>query len=147
MENIDTKDCGKCPYRGKGCTICDNMTLEIEQMQAFLEEAPPDDANLLVSRLTTINALMARSGKMLADAKLLQDTLTEMVFADEEVVEKLCRLSATLGMKLVQSSTARANHLVNSLDRQNRAFVHQSDNLRTQISFAKQDLSLQRKGY
>lgn len=118
---------------------------EIEEMQAFLEITASDNPKELNQRLTDINVYMARSGKMLADAKALQDSITAKVY--DEHKEFLCRVPATVAIKFVTSQTVTANQLVNWLDRINRTLVHASDNIRTQISFAKQDMALQRKGY
>lgn len=50
-------------------------------------------------------------------------------------------------MKFVAAQSVTANQIVTWLDRINRTLVHAGDNIRTQISFAKQDMALQRKGY
>lgn len=52
---------------------------EIEDMQQFLEVTTSDDPRELVQRLTDINVYMARSGKLLADAKAYQDQVTANV--------------------------------------------------------------------
>lgn len=118
---------------------------EIEEMQSFLEITASDNPKELIQRLTDINVYMARSGKLLADAKALQDTITAKVY--EEHKEFVGRVPATVAIKFVSAQTATANQLVNWLDRINRTLVHAGDNIRTQISFAKQDMALQRKGY
>ena len=59
----------------------------------------------------------------------------------------ITRVPATIATKFISSQTATINHIVNWLDRINRTLVHAGDNIRTQISFAKQDMALQRKGY
>lgn len=61
-----------------------------------------------------------------------------------------CVLVTDMGkyaIKFVAAQSVTANQLVVWLDRINRTLVHAGDNIRTQISFAKQDLALQRKGY
>lgn len=60
---------------------------------------------------------------------------------------KISILAATVAIKFVSAQSVTANQLVVWLDRINRTLVHAGDNIRTQISFAKQDLALQRKGY
>lgn len=118
---------------------------EIEDMQKFLEVTTSDDPHELVQRLTDINVYMARSGKLLADAKAYQDQVTANVYARH--TDFISRVPATVAIKFVSAQCVTANHLVNWLDRINRSLVHAGDNIRTQISFAKQDLALQRKGY
>lgn len=118
---------------------------EIEDMQKFLEVTTSDDPRELVQRLTDINVYMARSGKLLADAKAYQDQVTANVYARH--TDFISRVPSTVAMRFVSAQCVTANHLVNWLDRINRSLVHAGDNIRTQISFAKQDLALQRKGY
>lgn len=118
---------------------------EIQVMQSFLETTASDNPKELIERLTDINVYMARSGKMLADAKALQDNITAKVY--DEHKEFIGRVPATVAIKFVSSQISTANQIVNWLDRINRTLVHASDNIRTQISFAKQDIALQRKGY
>lgn len=64
-------------------------------------------------------------------------TMVRTVDEDEKLTQTL----------FVSAQSVTANQLVVWLDRINRTLVHAGDNIRTQISFAKQDLALQRKGY
>lgn len=127
--------------------VCPKLSIyeEMLKMQSFLEITTSDNPQELVQRLTDINVYMARSGKLLADAKLLQDNAMNEVY--DRHVDFICRVPATIASKFTTSKLADVNYLVNGLDRINRTSVHQGDNIRTQISFAKQDLALQRKGY
>lgn len=142
-------NCNYCPKNNGGCTVnnCPLLPIlnEIEDMQQFLEVTTSDDPRELVQRLTDINVYMASSGKLLADAKAYQDQVTANVYARH--TDFISRVPATVAIKFVSAQCVTANHLVNWLDRINRSLVHAGDNIRTQISFAKQDLALQRKGY
>lgn len=132
--------CTYCPDNGKcnkeKCPIT-GMIVEIEKMQNFLEITASDNPIELLDRLTELNVYLARSGKMLADAKAMQDILTANIFASKS--EYISRLSTTLANKFITSQTATINQVVIWLDRINRTCVHQSDNIRTQISFAKME--------
>lgn len=146
--DINCKYCPKNDGRGK-CKV-DNCQLlpilkEIEEMQLFLEITTSDNPKELVERLTDINVYMARSGKLLADAKAYQDQVTANVYAEHK--DFLSRIPATIGLRFVSSQCVTANQIVTWLDRINRSLVHAGDNIRTQISYAKQDMVLQRKGY
>lgn len=142
-------DCNYCPDNNGNCDIgkCPLFKIveELESIQSFLEITTSDDPHELVQRLTDINVYMARTGKLLADAKEYQDRITANVYAKHG--DFISRMPATIAIKFVSSQCATANRLVTWIERQNRALVHQGDNIRTQVSFAKQDLSLQRKGY
>lgn len=144
-------NCKYCP-RNNGTGECniDNCPLipmihEIEEIQSFLEITTSDNPKELVERLTDINVYLARSGKLLADAKAFQDEVTANVYASH--MEFISRVPATVAIKFVAAQSVTANQLVTWLDRINRTLVHAGDNIRTQISFAKQDMALQRKGY
>lgn len=144
-------NCKYCP-RNNGTGECniDNCPLipmihEIEKMQSFLETTASDNPKELIERLTDINVYLARSGKLLADAKAFQDEVTANVYARH--MEFISHVPATVAIKFVAAQSVTANQLVTWLDRINRTLVHAGDNIRTQISFAKQDMALQRKGY
>ena len=132
--------CTYCPDKGKcdesKCPI-DNMITEIQEMQDFLVITASDNPVELLTRLTDLNVYLARSGKMLADAKAIQDILTANIFGYKG--DYISRLSTTLASKFITSQTATINQIVIWLDRINRTCVHQSDNIRTQISFAKME--------
>lgn len=136
---IDLK-CTYCPdkigCKKDNCPI-DKMVAEISEMQDFLEITASDNPTELLSRLTDLNVYLARSGKLLADAKAIQDILTANIFDSKG--EYISRLSTTLASKFITSQTATINQIVTWLDRINRTCVHQSDNIRTQISFAKME--------
>lgn len=144
-------NCKYCPKNdGIGNCLIDNCPLipivnEIGEMQSFLETTASDNPKELIDRLTDINVYLARSGKLLADAKAYQDEVAANVYATH--MEFILRVPATVAMKFVATQSVTANQLVTWLDRINRTLVHAGDNIRTQISFAKQDMALQRKGY
>ncbi len=141
--------CEYCPRNTGNCNTEDCLLLpmlqEIKDMQSFLEITPSDNPHELVQRLTDINVYMARSGKLLADAKAYQDQIVANVYDRHN--DFLSRVPATVAMKFISAQCVAANQIVTWLERMNRAFVHQGDNIRTQISFAKQDIALQRRGY
>lgn len=102
----------------------------------------PDD---LVARLSDINVYLARTGKMLADAKLLQDQAITAAYSEH--ANAIMKMTPTVSIKFINSITSKENYLVNWLDRMNRALVHSSDNLRTQVSYNKEQLRLTKEGY
>lgn len=130
-------DEGKCPKR--------KVYDESQTIQKFLEAKPSDDPNELVARLTENNTYIARTGYLLAVAQKMQDEEMALVFQYE--MASIKDLSATLAKKYVECQCSDINALVTMLERQNRALVHQSDNIRTQVSFEKENMALTRKGY
>lgn len=118
---------------------------EAQKMQEFLEITTSDNPNELTARLSEINVYMARSGAMLASAKQMQDNAISAAYAEHS--KAIDKMPATIAMKFISSQCSQENYLVNWLDRINRTCTHQGENIRTQISFAKEQLSLTRRGY
>lgn len=119
---------------------------ELQAMQDFLEQNTTSfEPDGLVARLGEINTYMARSGKLLADLQFRQELDVKATFDKE--YNAIVKLSATLGKKYVEACCADINHLVNWVDRINKTSKHHGDNIRTQVSFAKEQLALTRKGY
>lgn len=127
----------------------DNRVKELldmaQNIQSFIEERCSDEPNKLVAKLTEINSYIAISGKMLSDAKYLQDEYMVLVFNTN--MEKIQQLSPSVANKYVYALCKDVNYLVNWAERINRSLVHIGDNIRTQVSFAKEEMSLTRKGY
>lgn len=123
----------------------EQLRAEAAAIQDFLELTCSDDPNEMVARLSDLSVYMARTGKMLADARRMQDAAVAATYAEH--TKSILKMPATVARKFIESQTAAENYLVNWIDRLNRACTHQSENLRTQVSFAKQQLELTRKGY
>lgn len=116
---------------------------EAERIQMFAQNCPTDDANVLVDRLTDLNHYMARTAVMLAEAKMIQDKAQ----LDSYLAYDFDGMPASAVNKMVASMCGEANMLVNWIDRLNRTLVHIGENMRTQISFSKEQLKLTRSGY
>ena len=114
-------------------------------MQEFLESRASDTPELMLERLTQINSYLARSGMLLADAKLIQDNQRALLYVNNQDVIR--KMPVSTAKAFVESQTGEINYYVNWLDRINRALVHVGDNLRTQVSFAKEELRLNKSGY
>lgn len=123
----------------------DKMISEAQAIQTYLEITCSDDVHEMLDRLSTLNVYMARSGLMLADAMQLQDRAVRSAYAEHGKL--ILKMPATVATKFINSCCDQENRLVKWLDRINATCKHQSDNLRTQVSFAKEQLSLERRGY
>ena len=88
---------------------------------------------------------MARSGEMLAEAVFLQEEAINRAF--EENKDRIESMAAMVANKYLTSCCRHENRLVKWLDRINATCKHQSDNLRTQISFVKEQVRLDGRGY
>ena len=118
---------------------------ELQTMQDYLEITPSDNPEELIERLTTINTYMARSSFLIAELKYLKDHAVAQAFFTHK--EKISEMPASLANKFIDSICYEANKLYTWIDRINRTCVHQGENLRTQISFIKEQLKLTRTGY
>ena len=116
---------------------------EARMIQDFAQNCPSDDVNVLVDRLSDLNHYMARTSVMLAEAKLIQDKS----MLDAYLAYDFSGMPASAVNKMVASMCGEANMLVNWIDRLNRTLVHIGENMRTQISFSKEQLKLTRSGY
>lgn len=125
--------------------MMDKMISEAQAIQTYLEITCSDDVHEMLDRLSTLNVYMARSGLMLADAMQLQDRAVRSAYAEHGKL--ILKMPATVATKFINSCCDQENRLVKWLDRINATCKHQSDNLRTQVSFAKEQLSLERRGY
>lgn len=119
-------------------TPIEELEQEVDGIEELLSALPPDEPNLAIERGNELSAIIARTGKMLADAKYHQDT----AIANSIVYNlgKQAGCPASLLKQLVESSCKRENLLVNTLERLNRAATHQMDWLRTVISKAKEEM-------
>ena len=115
----------------------DTSTLkEIEEMQLFLESDPPTEPQAMSIRLSELSVRMARSSYLLAMAKYEQD----LALIKASRLKDLIPLAPSVQKEILKSACAEENKIVNWLDRINRTCVHQSDNLRTQLSFEKEQI-------
>jgi hypothetical protein len=121
----------------------DKLLTEAKAIQDYLEISCSGEINEMMERLSTLNVYMARSGEMLADAMQLQDRAINAVYAEQRKL--ILKMPATIASKFVNSCCDQENRLVKWLERINATCKHQSDNLRTQISFAKEQFILENR--
>lgn len=112
---------------------------ELEIIQSVIDVELSDDLNQIVDRGNYCNAQMARTGKLLADAKIHRDRKL-----NSGVVENLKRvtaLPASTANKYIDALCHDENYLVNWCERINRSCTHQIEWCRTLISKAKAEMS------
>lgn len=119
------------------------LNAEADEIQRFAERCPTDDANLLVERLNDLNHYLARTAVMLSEAKMIHDKAV----LDTYMAYDFDKMTASVVNKMVASMCGESSRLVTWIERLNRALVHIGENLRTQISFSKEQLKLTRSGY
>lgn len=118
---------------------------EAEDYQHYLEAKPEDNADVLANRLTDINTILARTGYLLAEAQRIQDEARCAVFTLN--AETIKQFAPSMAKTFVESKTSNENFVCKWIERLNRTCVHISDNMRTQISLAKENLRMIKNGY
>jgi hypothetical protein len=123
-------------------TPIDRIKQECVEIQYYLEITVSDEIAEIEERGNTISVHMARSSKLLADAKYYQDDATQ------RSIEKHCDrdLSPSVFNKLILADCKEENYYVNWLERINRTATHQMEWLRSVMSKAKQEMANQNWG-
>lgn len=119
-------------------TPIEDLEKEVDDIEAYLSTLPPEDANLAIERGNELSVYIARTGKMLSDARFYRDkALSESIVYN---LGKQAGCPASVLKQLVEASCQRENLLVNTIERLNRAATHQLDWLRTVVSMAKEEM-------
>lgn len=119
-------------------TSKDKIQTELEEIQNFLELTQSEDVNEAVYRGNELAVYMARSGKLLADAKIHREEKLNSEVMKE--IKSLISLSASTSNKFIDTLTREENHLVNWADRLNAACSRQLEWCRTIISKGKAEM-------
>ena len=125
--------------------ITPDVVQELTEIQLFIDSEYTEDVAVLIPRLTRIGAYMSRTGYLKAVAESDRDRAMAAVFSEHS--KAILKMPATVSTKFIGSQCARENYYCTWIDRINRTCTHQADIIRTQISFAKEDLALTRRGY
>lgn len=129
-------------------TPLDLLKEEAQQIQEFLEITPSEDGNEAVERGNELIVHIARTGKMLADAKYhfnqkkngeVMDTLRKVAKETPHATTKAVNL-------LVESVCREEQFMVDWLERLNRAATHQMEWCRSVVSKAKEEMRLNNAG-
>ena len=126
----------------------DDLKKEAAQIQDFCEITVSDNPEEIFARIADLSVYIARSGKMLADAKYILnkrkkdetvDLITRLISKD--------KLSAKVQNSLIDSICRDEQYLVDWLERLNRAATHQQDAARSLLSYEKENLRISKTGY
>lgn len=117
----------------------EQISAELKNIQSDLEVEMSEDANEAQFRGNQLAVHMARTGKLLADAKIHRDRKLSSEVVDN--LKKVVQLPASTANKFVDALCYDENYMVNWADRVNRSCTHQLDWCRTVISKAKAEMS------
>lgn len=121
------------------------IQIECIEMQDILQKETGDDPSMMIEKLEKLNAVIARSGYLIAETERMRDERVAQLF--DKCLDTINKMSPNVLKSWIGANTAKENFYAKWLDRINRASVHISDNLRTQISYSKEELKLTRTGY
>ncbi|MDR1130587.1 MAG: hypothetical protein LBK96_06360 [Prevotellaceae bacterium] len=131
-----------------GVTSYENLFAEAGRIQSFSEISVSDSPQEIAERIGDLGVYIARTGKMLADAKYhlnakRKDETVELIRKTLAVNQ----LSAKVQNSLVDSICREEQYLVDWLERLNRALTHQQDAMRSLLSYEKENLRITKTGY
>lgn len=111
---------------------------ELKIIQSEIEIELSEDIQQAIDRGNYCSAMMARTGKLMADAKIHKDRkLNSEVISN---MKKIVSLPASTSNKFVDALCYDENYIVNWCERVNRSCTHQVDWCRTLISKAKAEM-------
>lgn len=120
---------------------------EAQEIQEFLEITMSDNPQEVIERGNELQVYMARTGKMLADAKYIlneQKKQETMDVVREFIIDQ--KLSAKVQNALIDGLCKDAQYLVDWIERLNAACTHQLDWCRSVNSKNKEEMRLNNLG-
>jgi hypothetical protein len=112
---------------------------ELIKIQDFLEIELSEDVNEAVLRGSTLAVYMARSGKLLADAKIHHDRKLRSDIIEQ--IKSINSMAPSVAVKFTNTLVENESYLVNWATRLNASCTHQLDWCRTIISKAKAEMN------
>lgn len=119
------------------------MWTEIKVMQEYLEIEVSDDPNEICERLRVVNVYMARSSRMLAEAKAHRRKAERDTIA---ALPDFYSMPANTLKKYLEVCAYEWYEMEEALENLYKACVHMIDSLRSLLSFSKEDMRLSRTG-
>lgn len=113
-----------------------------DAMNAYLEKPFGSEPNDLIGRMEFLGIMIAQSGKLLAEAGYIKDTIihSEIMKAVKEGYAET--LTPTALNKLISSLAKEENKLVMLFDRINSTASKQLDSMRSVLSYRKAEFSV-----
>lgn len=116
---------------------------ELVSIDAFLNITMSEQAEEAVARGNDLAVYIARTGKLLADAKYhLDGKMKDEVFETLRKTAKEAGATSKAVNKIIDSLCKEEQYLVNWCERLNRSATHQLEWCRTLISKAKEEMRL-----
>jgi len=125
----------------------DDLLKEAGDIQSFLEITMSDNPVEVVERGNDLIVYMARTGQMLADARLLLNEAKKNEAMDvirQFIIDQ--KLSAKVQNALIDGLARDKQHIVDWIERLNAACTHQLDWCRSVVSKNKEEMRLSNLG-
>ena len=125
----------------------EELTKEAQKIQDFLEITMSDNPQEVIERGSDLQVYMARTGKMLADAKYIlneQKRNETMDIVRDFIIDQ--KLSAKVQNALIDGLCREKQYLVDWIERLNAACTHQLDWCRSVNSKNKEEMRLSNLG-
>ena len=122
-----------------------DMEDEVNRINAYLAQDAPTDPDAISLRLSKISGFNARTGEMLADAEYIVSLWKGEVL--KRLLDEDPKMPANTQKTYVEAECAYGIKVCRLIERANRSTVHCGEIGITQMSFAKEEMSLSRKGY
>lgn len=119
------------------------MWTEIKRMQEYLEIEVSDDASEITERIRVINVYMARSSRMLAEARGYRRKAERDVF---DSMKDFGKIPANTMKKYLEVCAYEWYEIEDALENLYKTCVHALDSLRSLLSYTKEDMRLSRSG-
>ena len=119
------------------------MWAEIKEMQEYLEIETSEDPNEICERMRVLNVYMARSSRMVAEAKAHRRKAERDVFA---ALPDFTTMPANTLKKYLEVSAYEWYEIEDALENLYKSCVHMIDSMRSLLSYSKEDMRLSRSG-
>lgn len=119
------------------------MWTEIKRMQEYLEIEISEDPNEICERMRTLNVYMARSSRMLAEAKAYRRKTEKETVA---LMPDFGKMPANTLKKYLEVCAWEWYEIEDALENLYKTCVHTLDSLRSLLSYSKEDMRLSRNG-
>jgi hypothetical protein len=120
-------------------TPYNQIVQELKEMQSNIEVEISDSVDEAVERGNILAVYIARSGKLLADAKFHREKKLRSDIVAE--LKQIVKLPPSVATKFVDTLVEKENYLMNWADRLNRTCTHQLEWCRTIVSKAKAEMA------
>lgn len=128
--------------------VSDSFIQELDTMSSFMKVAHSCTPEEIQERLSIISVYCVRAGEMLAEAKreLRRKKASEIATTIMAISKEQC-LSAKVQNAMLESIAEEEAYIVDRCERLCAASAHMIDELRTQLSYEKEQLRLTKTGY